>query len=299
MEIHQLEYVLAVEKYRHFSLAAEEINISQPTLSHQIKKLEAELGVELFVRTTRSVLLTPAGEEFITYAKRILADIENAKNAMHEYGALKVGNIKIGAVPNINYLGITSLIAQFKKSYPGININLIEDNSEALLKLMNTHEVDLAFVNSPALQQDSYDYYPLVEDEFVLLVSRENRIAKENQLKLVDLSNEKFILFKMGTVLRNQFSQLCENAGFKPDVIFESSHMETMKGLVEEDVGILLSSKRAALAMVSSKTVVINVTPTIERITGLVVSKHSNLLVKKEFRDFILSKKSFIENSGK
>lgn len=291
MEIHQLEYVLAVNQYQHFSLAAEQINVSQPTLSHQIKKLEKELGVELFIRTTRSIQVTAAGKEFITYAKRILSDLEQVKQAMMEHADLKFGHVRIGAIPNMTYLGITDLIVQFKVNYPGINLSLYEDNSERLLKKMNNHELDVAFINTPNIPSDVEQYYPLVQDHFVLFVSQNHRLSDQKVVNLTQLSQEQFIIFKMGGHLQNQFLKLCKEAGFKPDIILESSHIETMKGFVEEGIGILLSSKRAALSMISDKTAIIHVTPTIERITGLAIGENSNLLSTGAFRDYILMNK--------
>jgi len=291
MEIHQLEYVVAVDQYQHFSLAAEQINVSQPTLSHQIKKLEAELGVQLFIRTTRSIQVTEAGKEFITYAKRILSDIEQAKQAMMEHANLKFGHVRIGAIPNMTYLGITALIVQFKANYPGINLSLYEDNSESLLKKMNNHEIDVAFINTPNTPPDVAEYYPLIQDHFVLFVSQNHRLSDKKIVSLTELSQEQFIIFKMGTNLQNRFVKLCKEAGFKPDIIFESSHIETMKGFVEEGIGILFASKRAALSMVSNKTVIIQLTPTMERVTGLAIGENSNLLSTKAFRDYILMNK--------
>ena len=288
MEIHQLEYVVAVDRYKHFSLAAEQINVSQPTLSHQIKKLEIELGVELFIRTTRSIQVTAAGKTFIEYAKRILRDIEQAKFAMAEYVNVNFGTIRIGAVPNMTSLGITSLVIQFKKEFPNINMTLYEDNSESLLKKVKNHEIDVAFINTSTSIEEVDEYYPLIQDQFILFLSKQHARSSYKQIDLASLSQEKFILFKMGPALRNQFVTLCKEAGFTPNIIFESSHMDTMKGLVEEGLGILLSSRIAASSMLSDQTAIVELKPTMNRYTGLVISQNSHLLCTKTFRDFIL-----------
>jgi LysR family hydrogen peroxide-inducible transcriptional activator len=120
MEIHQLSYVLAISKYSSFSVAAEHENISQPTLSQQIKKLEKELGVDLFIRNTHSVRLTNAGEEFIAYANRILSEMNKAQNAMLEFTHLNKGIINIGVLPIISFLGLTHMIADFHNIYPAL-----------------------------------------------------------------------------------------------------------------------------------------------------------------------------------
>lgn len=298
MELHQLQYVVAVDKYQHFSLAAESINVSQPTLSHQIKKLEKELGVELFVRTTRSVKPTPAGKEFIVYAKRILADVENAKNAMLSHIDLNKGHLKIGVALNITYLGITSLIAQFKKQYPGIEINLWEESSEILLKKIDEYEIDVAFVNTPFIPQENFTFHHLFGDQFVLLVSRGNKLAKRKNVPLALLAEEKFILYKkMGAGTRQEFIRMCHEAGFQPDIIFESSFIDTMKGLVEEGVGSLLCTKHVALSLLNEQTAIVQFEPVIKRHMGFAVSTNLHPAAKA-FKDFILANKNVILTPG-
>ncbi len=113
MEIHQLEYFLAVEKYRNFSTASLEICVSQSTLSQQIKKLEDELGVKLFIRYSRSVRLTPAGEDFLVHAQRIVSEIQQSRETIQKYISFDKGSIKIGVFPNMACLGLNKIITSF------------------------------------------------------------------------------------------------------------------------------------------------------------------------------------------
>ena len=286
MELHQLEYVLALQKYMQFSLAAEEINISQPALSHGIKKLEQELGVNLFTRNTRSVQLTTAGEEFVIFAKRILSEVEKARSSMLAHASLSKGNIKVGAIPIITYLGITPIIAAFQKVYPGINMEISEEDTDILLKKMNTSELDVAFLNSTNITQDEYDFYPLINDKMVLYVSRSHRIAGLKSVDLSELSEEKFLVV---TGLKNDFIKHCRLSGFEPNIILVSIQALTVKELVEAGLGIAPYTSRIAETFLNSRTTIVNFTPVINRTTSLVIAKNNNTITTKIFIDFVLS----------
>jgi len=285
MEIHQLEYVLALQKYMQFSLAAEEINISQPTLSHGIKKLEQELGVSLFTRNTRNVQLTPAGEEFVVYAKRILSEIDKAKNAMLAHANLDKGNIKVGAIPTITYLGITSVIAAFQKTYPGINMEISEEDTDVLIKKIHASELDAAFLNSTNISHDELEFHPLINDKLVLLVSASHDLARQKNVNLADLSAEKFMVV---TGLRNDFVNSCRLAGFEPNIVLVSIQALTVKELVEEGLGIAPFTSRIAKSFLSPRTTIVNFIPEIKRTIALAVAKHNKMITTQAFKDFIL-----------
>ena len=126
MDIYQLEYVLAVAKYRNFTRASEELNISQSSLSQQIAKLEDELGVRLFERTTRSVYPSPAGIDFIKHATKIMDECNLAKQTVKKYISAELGKIIIGYIPIIGVYGIPSLITSFQERYLKIKVEFLE-----------------------------------------------------------------------------------------------------------------------------------------------------------------------------
>jgi LysR family transcriptional activator of glutamate synthase operon len=287
MEIHQLQYVLALEKFMSFTLAANEICVSQSTLSHQIKKLEEELGVSLFVRTTRSLTLSPAGKEFIEYAKSIVLGIQRAQNAMLEHTNLDKGNIKIGAIRTIAFSGITSVIAAFQKTYPGISIELYEANSDNLIKKLNS-EIDVAFITATNGSNYNFDFSPLFEDRLVILVSRSHFLADRKMIDLSEVSQEKFIVMETSSGFRKTLLDICGQAGFNPNIILESSQIETIRGLVEEGIGIAFFSHRIASSISSSKTSIVEFPTTVHRITGLATSKNNNQLLITAFKNFVL-----------
>ena len=129
MEMHQLEYVLAVAKYQNFTRASEVLKTSQSSLSQQIIKLENELGISLFVRTTRSVQLSPAGEEFVKHARRIMSEVIEARRCIHEYTSFEKGNLTVGIIPVVGHYRLPNLLSSYKKSFPRVILNLLENSA--------------------------------------------------------------------------------------------------------------------------------------------------------------------------
>ncbi|BCJ85684.1 LysR family transcriptional regulator [Effusibacillus dendaii] len=291
MELHQLQYVLSVEKFKSFSQAADEINMSQSTLSQQIKKLEDELGTKIFERTTRSVLLTPAGLEFIVYAKRILGEVERARLAMLEYNSLKRGSIVIGTIPIIGYLGLTSLIASFQKMYPGIQIQFREAGSDVLIKLLLSSEIDVAVLTYPHSQnyESAIDFYPLFDDEVVLITNVSHPLAKRKQIDLAEASKENFIFIKSSYGMRQICLQACREAGFEPNITYESSHVETICGLVEDGLGVALLTSRVVEYVSRPYLARIRLKKSNKRTTAIAIHRdpHPSITVVA-FRDFTL-----------
>lgn len=291
MEIHQLEYILAVEKYKSFSLAADEICLSQSTLSHSVRKLEEELGVKIFERTTRSVQPTPAGAQFLIFAKRILGEIKRARQVMLEYNNLERGNIVIGTIPNIGYLGLTGLIASFQKAYPGIHLEIRDGNSDELIKWLQTAEIDAALLTHIYNEQveRAIDFYPLMSDEVVLITHHAHPLAKKKKMDLSEASKEKFLSIKPRYGMRSLCEQACYEAGFEPNILYESSQVETICGLVAEGLGVALLTSRVVKFMRRSGIAVIRLDKKIKRTTAIAIPRAPDLdSIVVAFRDFTL-----------
>lgn len=141
MEMHQLEYVLAVAKYQNFTRASEVLKTSQSSLSQQIIKLENELGISLFVRTTRSVQLSPAGEEFVKHARRIMSEVIEARRCIYEYTSFEKGNLTVGIIPVVGHYRLPNLLSSYKKSFPRVILNLLERQCNELIPMINSHEI--------------------------------------------------------------------------------------------------------------------------------------------------------------
>ena len=145
MELRQLRYVEAVARHRHFTRAAEELHVAQSALSHQVRRLEAELGIELFERTSRSVATTEAGEAVAARARRVLAEVDGVRDEVDELQGLVRGRISIGALLPAGELDVPRLLAGFAAAHPGIEVGLREGTAADMARYLEEDEVDAAF----------------------------------------------------------------------------------------------------------------------------------------------------------
>ncbi len=289
MELHQLMYVIQVAKHRHFSKAATELCITQPTLSNQIIKLEEEIGVRLFDRRTRSVKTTSAGEEFVVYAKKIIGDIDRLRQAMQDHTSLNKGQIKIGSVPTTAQLGLTNNISLFQNCYPGIHIHITEAGSRHLINLLQTCEIDIAFL-IPPLDCDTslpIKFHPLINGEVVLITSKYHPLANKKIVKLSEVSQEKFVFLPRNWSIHEVALKACRSSGFEPNIACECSQLETMFSLVSSGFGIGFSTSQVAATR--PDIAIVPFKPSIQRITCLALLEDSyNTSAIIAFRDFIL-----------
>ncbi|MGH2363218.1 MAG: LysR family transcriptional regulator [Chloroflexota bacterium] len=241
MELVQLRYFLAVAQHLSFTRAAESLPVSQPSLTTHIHKLERELGVELFTRTTRRVQLTPAGEDFVHAAQNILHQVEAAAIEMQEFSGLKRGKVVLGTIPTVGAFSLPPLLARFHRRFPGIELSLQEDGTDVLLELLLEEAIDLAVVTAPeAHPSGALEQRCLVVDELVLLVPGDHSLARRESVALRELADERFVLFKSGYGLRRIVLDACREAGFQPTIALDSSQRETIYGMVEEGFGVAL-----------------------------------------------------------
>lgn len=293
MELQQLRYAILVAKHLNFSKAAAELFVTQPNLSHQILKLETEIGVSLFERKTRSVKLTPAGEKFVSGAKKILTELETLSQSMHEYKALITGDIRIGTLPFTGNLGFTPFIPDFQKIYPGVHIKIIEvAGSNELIKLLLAGNIDVACV-IPQPDKDSdmqIKFYPLFKGNVVLITNPAHRFVQKKQISLAEAAEELFILPPPLThSIRDVVLNACRDCGFEPKISCECGHLNTLFNLVANGFGISFVSTQFIESSVPSDIRVVPFEPFIERTIYLAVreDKHQSPVIAV-FRDFML-----------
>ncbi len=241
MQLEQLRYFLAVARHLSFTRAAESLPLSQPSLTNQIRKLERELGVALFERTTRKVHLTPAGEDFVRAAQQILNLVETAELEMHEFSGLKRGRVLLGTIPTVGAFSLPPLLAGFRRGFPGIELAIQEEGSDVLLQLLLEETIDLAIITAAeAHPSGAIERRCLVVDEMVVLLPPSHGLAGREVVSLAELRDEQFVLFKPGYGLRRIVLDACSEAGFSPRIAFETSQRETIYGMVQEGLGITL-----------------------------------------------------------
>ena len=237
MTIDQIQYFLAIKRYNGFSTAANELSISQSSLSKQIKALESELDVVLFDRTARSVKLTIAGEAFFIYAEQFLADYNQVIQGMKKYALSNKSTLKLGTIAVLTQYKLTSLIATFKNKYPTIDIDIFEGENDTILSMLHRSEIDFGIVRDFNLPRDLFNVTTIANDELVVVTSINHPFAKKKYISFEQLKDEKFIICTQAGVY-DIFLTECNKFGFNPNIIHNINKIETILGLVSEDLGI-------------------------------------------------------------
>ncbi len=239
MELHQLRYLLAVARTGHFSRAAAECRVAQPSLSQQIRKLEEELGERLFDRLKPRARLTPAGEALHARAARILAEVEAALREATEARALTRGLVVVGVLPTIAPYLLPEILPAFSHAFPGIQVVVQEDTTAQLLGLLAGCELDLALASLP-IRDQRMATATLFSEELVVALPPQHRFVKKTVIRAADLEPEPFILMKEGHCLGDQVLDFCAQRDFHPKVSCRSAQVETIRALVRAGMGISL-----------------------------------------------------------
>ncbi|WP_284638789.1 LysR family transcriptional regulator [Paenibacillus silviterrae] len=241
MELRQLQYALQIAIDKNFSRAAEKLHIAQPSLSQQLSKLEKELGVLLFQRTTNSVEVTHAGSLFVEKAQSILDMVEQLKREMEDISQMRKGKLVVGSLPITGAHVLPLVLPVFQTRYPEIEIVLVEETSANLEHLTGIGQVDISLLSLP-LADDSLTYETVIEEQIVLALPPQHPLTRSGSGHPIDIAalrSEPFIALKKGQGFRQITLELCQTAGgFTPKIVFESSNIETVQSLVAAGMGI-------------------------------------------------------------
>jgi LysR family hydrogen peroxide-inducible transcriptional activator len=237
MEIHQLRYFVAVADEGSFSRAAAKVRVAQPSLSQQIRKLEAEVGQPLFDRLPRSVVLTEAGRRLIDYARQILASIGDARRCVDELKGEVAGALAVGAIPTIAPYVLPELVVKFQKHYPQVTLEIVEDVTAGITRRIETGELDVALAStcrqSPTLRRESLGSEPLLA-----LVPEGHPLAKKTLVELDDLKSQRFLLLHEMHCLSQQVNHLLESRRLRPEIALAGSQLSTIANMVAASIGV-------------------------------------------------------------
>lgn len=240
MDIRQIEYFAEVAKQLNFTKAASTLHISQPSLSKTIKNLEAELGASLFYRGAKQLELTDAGKAFLVNAKNVLGAFENLTTEINDVIDLKKGEIKIGIPPIIGAAFFSILISKYKESYPSIDMILTEVGSNKIKDGVEEGELDIGLICNIPVQNDSFETIKLLKDPLMLIVQKDNPLAKRKAIEFPHIEKEPFILYRHDFSLHDRIIQACSTHGFHPNIVCESSQKDFMIEMVEAKLGVAL-----------------------------------------------------------
>ena len=259
MDLRQLRCFYAVARHRHFTRASEELGLSQSSVSHNIRQLEASLGVELFVRTSRAVRLTRAGEALLPRAEQIIQQLDAAVSEMQQFTGLLRGQIVLGTMRALGPIRLPALLRSFGERFPGIDIVMREHSTERMVDMLDAGELDAAFVQPPDSLPASVLTEVLHVEEFVLVVGPDHPLADTDEVELTALAKEDFIVFTRGSGIDSVFRAACQVAGFEPHAKFESSALQTVRALAAEGLGIAMLPR--SYAEVEASAHIIRIAP--------------------------------------
>lgn len=272
MEFRQLEYFMAICEELHFTRAAEKLGITQPTLSHQIKALEDEVGMPLFDRVGKKIAITEAGLLLQEQCTNIFSNLKSASEKIRELQKMKRGKLAIGALPGeINHL-VSLQLLDFHYKYPDIQIKLVglDDLYERVLK----NEIDLAVTIIPIHADERVTTIPLYREEFFLTVPDTHPLASKEEIDFEEINTTPIIMFPQNHQCRKLVDITCNSIGFKIQPHIETNTFESIISLVRAGAGATILSKTLLSLNDTSKLKVIKiVNPTICRQVGIVIHK--------------------------
>jgi DNA-binding transcriptional LysR family regulator len=241
MELRHLRYFVAVAEELHFTRAALRLNIAQPPLSQQIRTLEAELGVQLFVRTRRSVALTDAGHSLLPKAREVLSATQALPQQLQRVARGEVGVLRIGFSSTLPLTKVLrDVVADHRRSHPDVALNLREMHSQRQFDALRRGELDVGLVRYNERAPDGICLAVLRRDPLRLVVPSTHRFARRKSVAIADCRDEAFIGFPgdAGTGTGPLLKRLCAQAGFEPRIAQEAREATTQIGLVAAGLGV-------------------------------------------------------------
>ncbi len=237
MEMHQLRYFVEVVRRGNFTRAAEACHVTQPTLSHQIHKLEDELGEPLLERRRGGAVATELGGRFFPRAVRILEEADLASREAAEHRDAVSGTVRLGVIPTIAPYVLPGLLVRAKARHPGIRFDALEAPTVDLLRKLRFGEMDAAILSPPVGGSDLL-VMDLFDDEFLLACPRDHALASTDEIGIEQVAGEAFVMLSDAHCLRGQAMNFCQSAGFDPEVVLESAQLDTVVAMVEAGLGI-------------------------------------------------------------
>ena len=249
MTLQQLEYILAVNQFRHFAKAAEYCRVTQPTLSAMIQKLEEELDTRIFDRSQQPVCPTPVGILIIEQAQNILVQANRIKNIIEEEKHSLTGTFKLGILPTVAPYLLPRFFPQLMKKYPDLDIRVIEMKTNDIKKALQTGEIDAGIVASLAGMEE-LQQTPLFYEQFFVYVSRKDILFNSEVIRTSDLNGEQLWLLDEGHCFRDQLVRFCQMKSARASQLaYHLGSMETFMRMVESGKGVTFIPELAVLQL--------------------------------------------------
>ncbi|MCC0637733.1 MULTISPECIES: LysR family transcriptional regulator [unclassified Clostridioides] len=281
MNTKQLEYFISVAENLSFTKTAEKFYISQTAVTQQIKALEEKINVTLFTRSKRHVELTPAGKVFLSEARTIIKNINDAIEKTQQFAHGSFGTLSIGILIGYEKNKFQQYLKEFSNTYPNISMEICTNEITELLNLVKNNFMDLAFVINPENQPlKDFEYKTVERYSLVALLPHGHPLCNEDSIDLIELQHEKFIFVKetgdeygQKSMIQNRYRE----AGFVPNVVQRSNDFNTIESLVASNMGIsILPSFCVVDTMIKQDIAIVPINEVQNRIEVVVVWNKNN-----------------------
>jgi DNA-binding transcriptional LysR family regulator len=246
MELRQLEYFVAVAEEANFTRAAARVHISQSGVSAQIRQLEQDLGATLLDRSGRTARVTTAGAAALEEARVVLAAVDALRQSVDEVNGLLRGRLVVGMVTACTVTPLFDALAAFHVAHPGVDITLIEDNSDRLIERVRRGAVDVALVGASGTPPPGLGALSIVSERLVALVPFDHPLGESRRTTLAEISRYPVVCMPQGTGVRAVFDEACAAAGIRVDIALQASAPGTVADLAHRRLGIAILSESMA-----------------------------------------------------
>lgn len=288
MEIEHLYEFVVVAKMESFSRAAEELCMSQSSLSKHILALERDLGVTLLERRPRSVVLTPVGAQIMPMAAQAY-ELQNKIRVISDRQSSREKSVLcIASIPVMAQYNITGMLAKFQRQNPEVTLDVQEREQQDLQAMLEKDECELAFCRKGLEPEENLEYMEVCRDNLVAVVSKQHPLAQRETLELTDLKNEQLLFLDQQTGFQHLYFNLCRSAGFVPNIAYTGHRPENIVSLAAQEMGIALLMRRHTDFAPHPDVAVLDVTPRVESWVCLVRRKDRALTaLARSFWEFV------------
>lgn len=282
MTLVQLEYIVAVDTYRSFGIAAEKCFVTQPTMSMQVQKLETDLGVKLFDRSRQPLIPTEIGAEILEQARIILKESYKIKELISNQRSVVSGELRIGVIPTLAPYLMPSVISAFMDKYPDVQLVIWEYMTDQIIQELKNGLLDCGILSTP-LEDKSIQETPLFYESFIAYLSKSSPLMSKKNLSAKDINPDDLWLLNEGHCMRNQILNICnreKSDEYKP-FEYNTDSVETLKRMVEMNKGITLLPELSVTDLTIKQLDRVRYFKTPEPTREISIVTHRNFLKRK------------------
>lgn len=255
MNLQQLDYIIAVDTFRHFAKAAEKSCVTQATLSMMIQKLETELGIKIFDRSRQPVTPTEIGKKIIEQARRIVSEAGRLKEIINLEKGEVAGELKIGIIPTLAPYLLPLFLKKFSDTYPRVKLNISEHTTTTIIQKLKSELLDAGILATP-LNDNSIKEQPIFFEKYFLYVNNKEKGFDKQYVLPSNIDISRLWILEEGHCMRSQILNLCELKKAHSDeekIHYEAGSIETLKNIVEKNFGITIIPELATFNLTNSQ----------------------------------------------